>query len=327
MKKDRIQEGVCILLVVSLFALFALASSEDESSSTTEKLKSGITKIVIFDSSYKLEVGETEKDYISVTCDKEFADDDIIFVSESPDVATISFEKRGALINTNLHYIIVAVHTGETKIFAQTKDGKVKSEEIIVTVTGRDTVKLEEGIKSMYFDDSDINLEEGKTFIDYIRVNYYMTISIDDIEIINTSPEVASFECNDISGIFITKINYLVTAISPGETKIYVTTKDGSVKSNTITVTVTEKSPWIEAAGNIYIGVKLFSVTEGGSIYVGKVVDIDFRHYSPYTGNTFSGIQLEMPDGTYEWKDRNALLANWPIFIKSDDPFLPWNSN
>jgi len=292
MKRNRTWEGICIFLVVSLFAVFALASSEDTSGTTTEKSKTGITAIAIYGSSCELEVGETEEDYVSVTSDNNFNDDDIVFVSKSPDVATINFEKRGALIDTNMHYVIVAVHTGETKVFAQTKDGKVKSEEIIVKVTGTDTVKSEEGIKSMYFDNSDIKLEVSSTFTDYIEVDCDSTISIDDIKIINTSPEIASFECNDISGILTTKINYLITAISPGETKIYVTSKDGSIKSNTITITVSEKSPWIEAAGNIYIGVKLYSVTKGGSMYVGKVVAIDSKHYSPDTGNTFSGIQL-----------------------------------
>lgn len=323
MKKNRIWEAVCIFLVVSLFAIFALASNEDTSSTTTEKSNNGITEIVINGSSYELDVGETKDDFVSITSDKEFEDEDIVFISTSPNVATVSFEKRGALIDTNLHYVIVAVHTGETKIYAQTKDGKVKSKEIIVTVTGTDTLKSEEGIESIYFDDSEIELEAGKTFSGYIKVYSDSAVSIDDIQIINASPDIASFEFGEIRGILVTKIDYLITAISPGKTKIYVRTKDKIIESDIITITVTEKSPWIEAAGNIYIGVKLYSVTEGGSMYVGKVVDIDPKHYDVYTGNTFNGIQLEMPDGSFEWKDREALLFDWPIFIKSNDPCLP----
>ena len=323
---------ILIVLVVVLIAIFRSGSGENNNSSTTEKSETGITEITFFESPFKMVVGEDKDNYFSVTSDKDFSIDEIDFVSTSPEVASFKFEKRGAVIDTNIHYIITAIHTGETKIYAQTKDGIVKSDEITVTVTGMDTSKSEDGITSIYFNDSDglIELEVGEISRDYFSVDFSVNdvnsavdFSIDDMEFISTSPEVATFDFEKSGGIFSFKFYYVITAISPGATTIYVKSKDDVIKSDEITVTVVAASPWIEAAWHIYIGVKLYNITEGGSMYVGEVTDINDYYYDPYTGDTFRGMELKMPDGSYEWKDRIALLSSGYLYIKSDDPNLP----
>lgn len=68
----------------------------------------------------------------SVKRSSEFSSSDVLFVSEDPDVATISLTE--AALSTYLYYEITAIGPGETNVYAMSLDGSVVSEKIHVTV-------------------------------------------------------------------------------------------------------------------------------------------------------------------------------------------------
>ena len=82
-----------------------------------------------------LEVGKSvSSSYVSVKVkDREkFSPEDVVFISDNPDVATISFTKDA--LTTCLYYEIKAIGAGETEVYAKAKDGNVESQHIKVTV-------------------------------------------------------------------------------------------------------------------------------------------------------------------------------------------------
>jgi len=82
-----------------------------------------------------LKVGESySSGYIkaNVRRSSEFSSNDVLFVSDNPDVATISLTK--VALTTYLYYEILAVGPGETKVYVTSTDGTVVSEMINVTV-------------------------------------------------------------------------------------------------------------------------------------------------------------------------------------------------
>lgn len=84
---------------------------------------------------------------------------------------------------------------------------------------------------------------------------------------------------------------------------------------------VNEPINWLRAAGNIWVGVKLYYGGNAEKMYVGQVLAMDDKHYDPVTGDTFRGVKLLMKGGAVEWKDRDAIIRNaW--YVRADDPAL-----
>lgn len=63
-----------------------------------------------------------------------FSSDEVVFVSEDPDVASISLDE--VALNDYLYYRIEAVSEGDTYIYAVTSDGSVSSPRIHIIVSG-----------------------------------------------------------------------------------------------------------------------------------------------------------------------------------------------
>ncbi len=81
-----------------------------------------------------LEVGKkTSPSWVNATVKdkKTFTPDEVIFVSDNPEVATISFDHEAM---TYLYYVITATGPGETEVYAKAADGSVESVHIKVTV-------------------------------------------------------------------------------------------------------------------------------------------------------------------------------------------------
>ena len=72
------------------------------------------------------------RNYVSVTANGLFDISSLKFVSDDPNIATISYDST-ALENC-IYYIIEGVRTGKTTVHIESADGKVRSENIAVTV-------------------------------------------------------------------------------------------------------------------------------------------------------------------------------------------------
>ena len=82
-----------------------------------------------------LKVGQKNSSgYLNVTVKSRsrFTPEDVVFVSDDPAVAMISFSHDA--LTTNLYYEIIGVGAGETNVYATSKDGSIASEKLKVTV-------------------------------------------------------------------------------------------------------------------------------------------------------------------------------------------------
>lgn len=79
------------------------------------------------------------------------------------------------------------------------------------------------------------NFKSSKNSYFYVKGND--SFKIDDIEFISSNPDVAEIKYS--STALTTHVYYDITAVSPGETTVYVQTKDGIIKSEEIKVIVT----------------------------------------------------------------------------------------
>jgi len=120
---------ICIIIII-FFAVFAIGSSSSETGITGLKFS--------WTSTIDLDVGESKSSsYFTVSGNDKFSLNDIEFISTSPEVATFSYDKTTS--KTLIYYKIKALSPGETRLYVQTKDGIVKSDDIIVRVHGRIT--------------------------------------------------------------------------------------------------------------------------------------------------------------------------------------------
>lgn len=87
-----------------------------------------------------LEVGATKDGYVDVDYDGNFTENDIIFVSSDESVVTIALDISGY---SKVHYDIKAISAGTAAVYAQSADGTVKSDEIMVTVYAKETINTE----------------------------------------------------------------------------------------------------------------------------------------------------------------------------------------
>ena len=111
----------------------------------TPKSVTGITKFTLYESDKHVELKEgaaETNDYVSVKMEygRTLNLDDIIFVSDNPEIATISLSDKKSSLSSYVYYTIKAINPGETNVYISTKDG-VNSDKINVKVIP--TIKAE----------------------------------------------------------------------------------------------------------------------------------------------------------------------------------------
>lgn len=107
--------------------LSAVLESENDKNKTSEE----VTEFIFSPGTQKeleLKVGESKEGYITVKGDFE----GYRLVSTQSEVAQFYVEKMTG--NTRIYYNILAVSVGEAKLYVETADGKIKSDEIKVTI-------------------------------------------------------------------------------------------------------------------------------------------------------------------------------------------------
>ena len=82
--------------------------------------------------SIELDVEDVETGYFLVTSVGDFSLDDISFISTDESVASFAYDKT--VLDNHIYYKITALKPGTTIIYAQTKSGSVKTDEITITV-------------------------------------------------------------------------------------------------------------------------------------------------------------------------------------------------
>lgn len=163
-KKNTIIKIVVIAAAWLLFSVFITALNSDTSPDAQELSRSigstNITKLQAENTSSEIKelkisstkdvtvkVGQTTSSgnvQVKVKSTNNFLPEDVIFVSENPEVATI--ELKNVSLTTYLYYEIKGIGAGETTVYALSADGSVESEHIKVTVTepvGVDAIAIE----------------------------------------------------------------------------------------------------------------------------------------------------------------------------------------
>lgn len=152
-KKLKKNVKIALLAVLWLFVIFSVLTNDSTDSDpvdTTPKSSENIKKLSFeSEDAVDIKTGESKE----VTClqvdvknKNKFDINDICFVSENPDVATLEFLTQEKYGPVKIHVAVTALSSGETNVYVTSKDGEVKSSKIHVTVTdpiGVDSIELQ----------------------------------------------------------------------------------------------------------------------------------------------------------------------------------------
>lgn len=178
----------------------------------------------------------TSESYVTVKVKdkKSFSPDDVLFVSDNPEIATIEFTKD--VSTTLLYYKITGVSAGETYVYASSKDGSITSDRIKVVVEGSGS-----NITAINFSSQNsITLKQGQETDGNVKVTLKNSweYSEKDVVFVSENPEIATISfVKSSSG---KTVYYKIVAVKPGETKVYAQSNDGLITSEKITVVVPE---------------------------------------------------------------------------------------
>ena len=181
--------------------------------------------------------GSTSESYVIADVKNRniFSPNDVKFVSENPEIATIEFTKDS--LTTYLYYKINGISAGETYVYASSVDGSVVSEKMKVIVKGSS-----ENITNMAFADaSEVTVKVGQDSnvgTLNVTVNNKGDFSSEDVVFVSENPETATIskEGNSTGQT----IKYKIHGIKPGTTNVYVQSSDGKKSSDKICVVVME---------------------------------------------------------------------------------------
>ena len=150
---------------ISAGETYVYASSAD-GSVVSEKIKvivkgsgENITNMVFADTSeVTVKVGQdSDVGTLNVTVNNkfDFSKEDVVFVSEAPEIATITREEKSS--GNTVHYRIHGMKPGKTTVYAQSGDGKVSSDKISVVV------KEPVSVEAISFDFEELTLTIGES--------------------------------------------------------------------------------------------------------------------------------------------------------------------
>ena len=232
--KPSLKIGLITAAWILYLIIIALAGRSGGAIASTDngKTNSNITDLSFTEAeSITLKVGETySSGYIkaNVKRSSNFTSDDVLFVSDNPDVATISLTK--VALTTYLYYEIVAVGPGETKVYVTSSDGKVVSEMINVTVP--EPIRIEK-IKIVNID-NELALGDAVT----LTLKIYPE-NAEDKDITWTSSDASVVQVDDKGNI---------KAIGGGVATISASTNDGITSSVDINVDGSKRTMSLQVA-------------------------------------------------------------------------------
>lgn len=163
LRNQRMNKVIKYVIIANAWILYLIIGISCSSKNSTATQNSGtLTKYTVESSSENIKslsfsktddvmvrVGKTSTPRylkVDVKLQRNFSADDIVFVSENPEIATITFESNMSNISTWLYFDITGISGGETNVYATSKDGSIKSESIHVIVPdpiGVDSIELQ----------------------------------------------------------------------------------------------------------------------------------------------------------------------------------------
>lgn len=166
---------------------------------------------------------------VSVNYTDDFEASDVNVVIDDPSIISIEFRtSTNWLFDTYIDYEITGLKEGSTSFYFETSDSIIKSDIVEVTVA--------QNIKSINFKDtSELTLYDWTVYEDkYFEIDSFEEIDDEQslIEYVSENPEIATIEYEDSYSSYCCRIKY----ISPGETYVYLKTKDGTIRSEKIKV-------------------------------------------------------------------------------------------
>lgn len=181
--------------------------------------------------------GSTSESYVNVSLkDKDaFSPEDVVFVSENPDIATIEYTKD--VLTTCLYYKINGISAGETYVYAMSADGSVMSEKMKVIVEGSG-----KNITDMTFaDPRDVTVKIGQdsnTGTLNVTLSNSWDFSNEDVVFVSEDPSVATITHEGSS--YGKTVRYQIHGVGTGTTHVYAQSNDGIITSDKIRVIVPE---------------------------------------------------------------------------------------
>ena len=148
-KMSKLVKYGLIAVAWLFYLLIAFGSNSDSSTSDTSATDINGTRTTVsatdnnikslkfsHNDSMTVKVGETKAagGYLSVNAkhSKDLTPEDVVFVSENPEIAIITLKDKA--LNSFYYCNVTGVGTGETRVYATSKDGSIVSDYITVTV-------------------------------------------------------------------------------------------------------------------------------------------------------------------------------------------------
>ncbi len=219
-------------LTLILFLVFLLNACSESPKSET-----GISSLEVEDLSGKefyadVNHGQYE---LKVISSKDYSEESIRVVVEDPSVLNVTYDYVDSLLFTGFKFDINCLKSGETSFYFETNDSIIKSDSIQITVQSNVTEITLKETEEITF--SDWQYEETISF-EY-KSAHYITEKESAFVFISENPDVVTFEY-DKEGSWLSDYG-VITPVNPGETYIYIQTKDGSVQSQKLKVIVPNK--------------------------------------------------------------------------------------
>ncbi len=220
-----------IAFILILCTMFCLTSCDLEIDTTPE-----IEGLTI--ESFEDEEFYTGKTYtgfkLEVDTTVGFETDDINLVISDDSIIDITYEKKKVLLSEYISFDIDCKNTGTATFYFETTDRLVKSEQIELTVCSNIT-----SIK--FTDNSDLTIysfENEKNRYYNVKTHEYVSDVENALEFVSENPSVAIIKYNEDSWL---SDGCIIEKVGAGETYVYIRTKDKTVQSEKIKVTVEEE--------------------------------------------------------------------------------------
>ncbi len=275
--------GLIIICIVAFIAIFGSGVFDtDEPSETTASttkqttVSNPITEISFaYSEETEIELDPDDFEYVYFRFNtSRYTFDDIQLISTNPDVCKLELDDEKP--SSTLDCKISSFSAGESVVYIQTSDGKVKSPEIKVTVLPItiDRINFDQGINGT------LNMLIGETVEDTFSVSANADITLEHITLVNSNPDIVQFEYIDSENrLFYTYIKYKIHALSEGTCVLYVKSADGDIRSEEIQIIITSESETIRPKPPIETTDKPIETTESEYTYVLNTNTMVF-HYS-----------------------------------------------
>ena len=232
--------NILSLVLVSIICLFLVGCSTGSTdvngaSSTPSKNDTSIQTSLGLDPRIDLSVGETRTVAFKVNSSKDITETLINGVVENPSVAEIKYQR---IDSKYVYFEITAKSEGSTDIYVELNDTKTKSETVLVSVTNKAPDYIIGAIgESADAKKANFTVIQGRTKEICFAVLGANLIP-ESVQIVVENGEILEATYRRVEGQY---AYYLIKALEPGATTVYLETVDGLIKSPPVTVSVIAK--------------------------------------------------------------------------------------